>query len=72
MVTKIRVSGMTCGGSCASILERSLKTVPGVETATVDLRNETLMVEGGADVGAVVATTGDEGYRAKGGEGRCS
>ena len=71
MVTKIRVSGLTCG-TCASILERSLKTVPGVETATVDLRNETLMVEGGADVGAVVATTGDEGYRAKGGEGRCS
>ena len=66
MVTKIRVSGMTCG-SYASILERSLKTVPGVETATVDLRSETVMVEGGADVSAVVATTGDEGYRAKGG-----
>lgn len=57
---------MTCG-SCASILECSLKTGLGVETATVDLRSETVMVEGGADVSAVVATTGDEGYRAKGG-----
>lgn len=58
-------------GSCASILERPLKTVPGVETATVDLRSETVMAEGGADVSAVVATTRDEGYRPKGGEGRC-
>lgn len=71
MVTKIRVSGMTCG-SCASILECSLKTIPGVETATVDLRSGTVMAEGGADVSAVVATTGDEGYRAKGGESRWS
>lgn len=65
MVTKIRVSGMTCG-SCASILERSLETVPGVETATADFRSETLMVEGDTDVSSVVTTTGDEGYWAKG------
>jgi Copper chaperone len=56
MTTKIQVSGMTCG-SCVSILERSLKTVPGVETATVDLRKETATVEGSADVSALVATT---------------
>jgi copper chaperone CopZ len=63
MTTKIQVSGMTCG-SCVSILERSLKTVPGVETATVDLRKETATVEGSADVSALVATIEDEGYRA--------
>ncbi len=63
MTTKIQVSGMTCG-SCVSILERSLKTVPGVETATVDLRKETATVEGSADVSALVATIEDEGYQA--------
>lgn len=63
MTTKIQVSGMTCG-SCVSILERSLKTVPGVETATVDLRKETATVEGSADVSALVATIEDEDYRA--------
>ena len=63
MTTKIQVSGMTCG-SCVSILERSLKTVPGVETATVDLRKETATVDGSADVSALVATIEDEGYQA--------
>ncbi len=63
MTTKIQVSGMTCG-SCVSILERSLKTVPGVEIATVDLREETATVEGSADISALVATIEDEGYQA--------
>lgn len=63
MTTKIQVSGMTCG-SCVSILERALKTVPGVERARVDLRNETATVEGEADVNAVVAVIQDEGYQA--------
>ena len=63
MTTKIQVSGMTCG-SCVSILERSLKTVPGVETATVDLSKETATVEGSADPSALVATIEDEGCQA--------
>lgn len=63
MTTTIQVSGMTCG-SCVSLLERSLKTVPGVEAATVDLRKETATVEGDADVSALVATIEDEGYQA--------
>jgi len=63
MATKIQVSGMTCG-SCVSILERALKSVPGVQAASVNLRDETATVEGNADVNEVIATIQDEGYGA--------
>lgn len=63
MTTKIQVSGMTCG-SCVSTLEQSLKTVPGVQTATVDLNNETATVEGSAEASVLIAAIEDEGYQA--------
>ena len=63
MTTILQISGMTCG-SCVAILEHSLKTVSGVETPTVDLRQETVTVEGRADVRALLATVEDKGYQA--------
>lgn len=63
MITKLQVSGMTCG-SCVSHVEHALKTVPGVVAATVDLRNETATVEGRADIQALLARVEAEGYRA--------
>jgi len=63
MTTEIRVSGMACS-SCAATLERSLKTILGVKTVLVNLRNETAIVEGSADINALLVTIEDKGYGA--------
>jgi Cu+-exporting ATPase len=42
--TKIRISGMHCA-SCAAIIERALKKIHGVKSASVNFATETLNVE---------------------------
>jgi copper chaperone CopZ len=62
-VIRLQISGMTCA-HCVSAVERALHEVPGVESATVDLRSETATVEGNADIGALIAAVEEEGYQA--------
>ncbi|MFM1987796.1 MAG: hypothetical protein RJA99_753 [Pseudomonadota bacterium] len=58
----VPVEGMTCA-SCVTRVERALRTVPGVEDATVNLAAETATVRGSAPTAAaVVAAVADAGY----------
>jgi len=58
----IDVEGMTCA-SCVAHVERALKAVPGVETASVNLATERAEVSGAAlDRAALVQAVEDAGY----------
>jgi len=57
-----RVEGMTCGG-CAKHVERALKSVAGVTSATVDLAKGLATVEGNASQEALAASVAEAGYR---------
>lgn len=58
----IDVDGMTCA-SCVAHVERALKAVPGVTTASVNLATERAEVTGVAlDRGALVRAVEDAGY----------
>lgn len=62
METRIfRVQGMTCGG-CAKHVEKALRAVPEVETATVDLAKGTVAVQGTASVEAMAMGLSSAGY----------
>jgi Au+-exporting ATPase len=61
---ELSVTGMTCA-SCVGRVERALKSVAGVNVATVNLATETAHVEGVADAGALVAAIKAAGYEAK-------
>lgn len=56
-----RVQGMTCGG-CAKHVEKALRSVPGVASATVDLGKGTVAVEGSASFEAMGAAVTEAGY----------
>lgn len=45
----LNIRGMTCA-VCAQRIEKTVKKLPGIETATVNLAAETLSVEYGAGV----------------------
>jgi copper chaperone CopZ len=58
----IEVEGMTCA-SCVAHVERALKAVPGVETASVNLATERAEVTGPAlDRAALVQAVESAGY----------
>ena len=58
----IDVEGMTCA-SCVAHVERALKAVPGVETASVNLATERAEITGAAlDRAALVQAVEDAGY----------
>jgi len=60
------ISGMTCA-SCANAIERSVKKVPGVAQASVNLMTEKLVVtRAAADLGeeAIIAAVEKAGYKA--------
>ncbi len=63
----LKVSGMSCG-HCVRTVERSLTSVPGVESARVDLESGSAHVTAGGDVSvAVLAKAVEEaGYGAEG------
>ncbi len=66
---ELKVSGMTCG-SCVSHVSRALQSVPGVQSAVVDLASGTARVEGqNLDKAALVATVEEDGYGAQETEG---
>lgn len=60
---ELTVEGMTCA-SCVARVERALKAVPGVSTATVNLATESARVEGVADTAALLAAVKATGYNA--------
>ena len=58
------IDGMTCA-SCVARVERALKAVPGVTSATVNLATESAQVEGVANVSSLVEAVKGAGYVAR-------
>lgn len=64
MTIALTVSGMTCG-HCQTAVTKALQSVPGVQTANVDLANGSAKVEGeNLDPTALISAVIDEGYGA--------
>ena len=61
----LQVDGMTCA-SCVGRVERALKKVPGVQSASVNLATEraSVQVSDGTDVGTLIAAIAKAGYEA--------
>ena len=57
----VPVRGMTCGG-CAATIERGLRAMPGVDSASVSFATKTATVRGAVDEQAVIDTIGQLGY----------
>jgi Cu+-exporting ATPase len=59
----LTIEGMTCA-SCVMRVEKALAKVPGVESAEVNLANETARIRGRTDVAALIAAIERAGYGA--------
>jgi copper chaperone CopZ len=64
MNTKLKVTGMTCM-HCAGAVKKALEEVPGVDSAEVSLEQAEALVNGNADVAAMVAAVKEAGYSAE-------
>lgn len=63
--TKLKVTGMSCGG-CAANVERALLKVPGIDSAKVALREgEAEVQHEGVDVETMTAALEKAGYGAQ-------
>lgn len=62
-MTQLDVSGMSCS-HCQKAVTGALEAVAGVTRAEVDLERGLAVVEGEAEVGALIAAVEDEGYGA--------
>lgn len=63
--TKLKVTGMTCGG-CAASVQRALERVPGVASASVALREgEAEVQHENVDVQAMTTALERAGYGAQ-------
>ncbi len=60
---ELLIEGMTCA-SCVGRVERALKAVPGVQSASVNLATERASVQGSADTAALLAAISKAGYSA--------
>ncbi|WP_038049171.1 CopZ family metallochaperone [Thermus caliditerrae] len=60
---KLKVEGMTCN-HCVMAVKKALMRVPGVEKAEVSLERAEALVEGQADLEALLRAVEEEGYRA--------
>ena len=60
---ELLIEGMTCA-SCVGRVERALKAVPGVQSASVNLATERASVHGSADPAALLAAIAKAGYTA--------
>ncbi len=60
----LKVTGMTCA-HCVATVTKALEKVPGVESAKVSLEKEEAMVEGTADLQALIEAVHEEGYGAQ-------
>ena len=62
---RLKVTGMTCG-HCEAAVRKALALVPGVtEVVAVDRERAEAVVDGTADVQALVAAVVAEGYQAE-------
>ena len=59
----LTITGMTCD-HCARSVTQALQAVPGVASATVDLKAGTAVVQGAPDLQALISAVEDEGYGA--------
>ena len=62
---KLKVTGMTCG-HCEMAVKKALGAVPGVDkVVAVDRHRQEAVVEGQADLQALIAAIREEGYQAE-------
>ncbi|GGL14361.1 CopZ family metallochaperone [Deinococcus radiotolerans] len=62
--TELTITGMTCG-HCQTSVTNTLRAVPGVTDAHVNLSTGTATVHGTAQPDALIAAVLDEGYGAQ-------
>jgi copper chaperone len=62
-MTNLKVEGMTCH-HCVMAVTKALESVVGVTKAEVDLDRGRAVVDGDADVQAMIAAVQEEGYQA--------
>lgn len=60
---KYNVTGMSCS-ACSASVEKAVKGVAGVDSCTVNLLTNSMMVEGSASAGAIIAAVEQAGYGA--------
>lgn len=64
-MVELKVTGMTCG-HCEAAVNKTLAALPGVtRVVKVSREDERVVVEGDADVQALIAAIEDEGYTAE-------
>ena len=64
-MVELKVTGMTCG-HCEKAVDKALAALPGVSRVVkVSRDEERVVVEGDADVKALVAAIEEEGYTAE-------
>lgn len=64
-MVELKVTGMTCG-HCESAVDKALAALPGVtRVVKVSRDEERVVVEGDADVRALIAAIEEEGYTAE-------
>ncbi len=61
---RLEINGMTCN-HCVAHTRKALEAVPGVESVEVTLEPGAAVVEGTADVEALVAAVKAAGYEAR-------
>ena len=62
---ELKVTGMTCG-HCEAAVNKALADVPGVaQVVKVSRNEERVIVDGDADVAALIAAIEEEGYSAE-------
>ena len=61
---QLKIDGMSCG-HCVAAVESSLSAIAGVESVTVDLDSGSAIVEGTADIQALISAAEQEGYEAR-------
>ena len=62
---ELKVTGMTCG-HCEAAVDRALSGLPGVDRVVkVSRGEERVIVEGKADLAALIAAIEEEGYTAE-------
>lgn len=68
MTTTLKITGMTCN-NCVKHVKEALESVPGTQSATVDLASGIARVEGDAAESALIDAVVEEGYEARSEDG---